>query len=75
MNLSRGESTGDRNTEKRPKIVLAENEPVSCRLFLATPAKWGCDSEAQFSHGICAECVERFVKPELKKPNKTGGNP
>jgi len=29
------------NTDKPPKIVLAEDEPVSCRLFLATPAKWG----------------------------------
>jgi DNA-binding response OmpR family regulator len=25
-------------------------------------------SEAQFSHGICPECYENFVKPELEKP-------
>lgn len=24
-------------------------------------------SEAQFSHGICPECYEKFVKPELEK--------
>ncbi len=32
-------------------------------------------SEAEFSHGICPDCFERFVKPELEKmpdPRKTG---
>jgi sigma-B regulation protein RsbU (phosphoserine phosphatase) len=24
-------------------------------------------SEVQFSHGICPECFEKFVKPELEK--------
>jgi hypothetical protein len=61
--------------EKPPEIVLAEDDPLSSRLFLATPAKWGCDSEPQFSHRICPDCCEKFVRPELKKLNKTGGNP
>ncbi len=26
-------------------------------------------SEAQFSHGICPECYEKVVKPELEKPH------
>lgn len=25
-------------------------------------------SQAQFTHGICPECYEKFVKPELEKP-------
>ena len=32
-------------------------------------------SGAVFSHGICPECYDKFVRPELKKLNKTGGNP
>ncbi len=33
-------------------------------------------SEAQFSHGICPECYERFVRPELDKlPGLSDKNP
>jgi hypothetical protein len=31
--------------------------------------------EARFSHRICPHCFEKFMRPELKKRNKTGGNP
>ena len=30
-------------------------------------------SEAIFSHGICPECFEKFVKPELNKLQPSGG--
>jgi sigma-B regulation protein RsbU (phosphoserine phosphatase) len=30
-------------------------------------------SEAIFSHGICPECFEKFVTPELNKMNGSGG--
>ena len=30
-------------------------------------------SEAIFSHGICPECFEKFVTPELKRMNRPGG--
>ncbi|MBZ5542910.1 MAG: response regulator [Acidobacteriia bacterium] len=32
-------------------------------------------SEAVFSHGICPECFDKFVKPELNKMNGSGGTP
>ncbi|MBZ5516254.1 MAG: response regulator, partial [Acidobacteriia bacterium] len=32
-------------------------------------------SEAVFSHGICPECFEKFVKPQLNKPAESGGTP
>lgn len=32
-------------------------------------------SEAIFSHGICPECFDKFVKPELSKLNGSGGTP
>ena len=32
-------------------------------------------SEAIFSHGICPECFEKFVKPELNKLKAPGGKP
>jgi sigma-B regulation protein RsbU (phosphoserine phosphatase) len=32
-------------------------------------------SEAVFSHGICPECFDKFVKPELNKVNEAGGTP
>lgn len=32
-------------------------------------------SEAQFSHGICPECYDRFVKPELEISKGSGGKP
>ena len=32
-------------------------------------------SEAIFSHGICPECFEKFVTPELSKMNGSGGTP
>ena len=30
-------------------------------------------SEAQFSHGICPDCLERVVKPESRAPTKPNG--
>jgi sigma-B regulation protein RsbU (phosphoserine phosphatase) len=32
-------------------------------------------SEAEFSHGICPDCYEKFVRPQLEKLNGTGGRP
>jgi sigma-B regulation protein RsbU (phosphoserine phosphatase) len=32
-------------------------------------------SEAVFSHGICPDCFEKFVKPQLNKPAESGGTP
>jgi hypothetical protein len=32
-------------------------------------------SEAVFSHGICPECFEKFVKPELNKLQSSEGKP
>lgn len=32
-------------------------------------------SEAIFSHGICPDCFEKFVKPELNKLKSTGEKP
>jgi CheY-like chemotaxis protein len=32
-------------------------------------------SEAVFSHGICPECFEKFVKPELSRINGSEGHP
>jgi sigma-B regulation protein RsbU (phosphoserine phosphatase) len=35
----------------------------------------GEHSEAVFSHGICPDCFDKFVKPELNKVNGSGGTP
>jgi len=53
------------------KILLVEDEAVT-RLTLRAIGSWGSleryierHSKAEFSHGVCPECYEKHLKPQL----------
>jgi hypothetical protein len=58
-----------------PPVLLVEDDPVSRRLLEATLRRWGREvlvtvahSLAQFGHGVCPQCYESIVEPQIRAP-------
>ncbi len=41
------------------KILIADDEPLSLQLQKHT--------SAQFSHGVCPDCYEKILKPQIEQ--------